>query len=55
MIFGKKSLHVIIPLYFFEGSRYTEPVQNYESDENLDCIYKITAPDQDWLNPIADG
>ena len=42
MIFGKKSLHVIILLDPVEGSRYIEPVRNYEeSDDDLDQIYKI--------------
>ncbi len=43
MIFEMKSLHVIIPLDPTEGSRYMGPVCDYESDENLDCIYKIIA------------
>lgn len=55
MIFEKKLMRVIIPLDLVEGSRYTEPVRDYESDDNLDCIYKITTRDQDWVNPTADG
>lgn len=43
MIFENKSLCVIIPLDPAEGSRYTELVHDYESDDDLDCIYKITA------------
>jgi len=46
MIFEKKSLRIIIPLDPVEGPRYTEPVRDYESDDDLDCIYKITARDQ---------
>jgi len=42
MTFEKKSLHVIIPLDLVEGSRYTELVRDYESDDDLDYIYKIT-------------
>ena len=42
-IFKKKSLHVVIPLDPVEGLRYTELVNDYESDDDLDCIYKITA------------
>jgi len=42
MIFEKKSLHVVIPLEPAEGSRYKEPVFYYESDDDLDSIYKIT-------------
>ena len=25
-----------------EGARYTEPVYDDDSDDDLDCIYKIT-------------
>ena len=55
MIFEKKSLRVIVPLDPAEGSRYTEPVRDYESDDDLDYIYKITVRDQDWVNPTVDG
>lgn len=55
MIFEKKSLHVIIRLDPAEGSRYTEPVCDYESDDDLDCIYKITMRYQDKVNPTVDG
>ena len=43
MIFEKNSLCVFIPLDPLEGSRYTKPVHDYESDNDLDCIYKINA------------
>ena len=43
MIFEKKSLHIVVPLDPAEGSRYKEPVRDYESDDDLNCIYKITA------------
>ena len=55
MIFEKKSLCVIIPLDPIEGWHYTELVDDYESDDDLDCIYMITVQDQDWVNPTADG
>ena len=55
MIFNKKSLCVIIPLDATEGSRYTEPVCDYGSDDDLDYIYKITLWEQDWVNPSVDG
>jgi len=42
MIFEKKSLCVVVPLDPAEGLRYIEPVCDYESDDDLDCIYKIT-------------
>lgn len=38
MIFEKKSQRVIIPLDPIEGSRYTKPVHDYESDDDLDYI-----------------
>ena len=45
MIFEKKSLCVVVPLDPAEGPSYTEPVRGYESDDNLDQIYKITVWD----------
>ena len=42
MIFEKNSLHVVIPFDPGKGSRYIEPVHDYESDEDLDCIFSIT-------------
>lgn len=43
MIFEKKSLRIIVPLDPAEGARYTELVHDDDSDDDLDCIYKITA------------
>ena len=43
MIFEKKSLCEVVPLDPAEGARYTEPVRDDDSDDDLDCIYKITA------------
>ena len=42
MIFEKKSLRVVVPLDPAEGARYTEPVRDDDSDDDIDCIYKIT-------------
>ena len=47
MIFERKSLHVVVPLDPVEGSRYIEPMRDYDSDDDLDCIYKIIAWEQD--------
>lgn len=55
MIFENKSLRVIVPLDLAKVSRYTEPVRDYESNEDLDCIYKITTRDQDLVILTADG
>lgn len=38
-----------------EGSCYTELVHDYDSDDDLECIYKITTWEKDWVNPAADG
>lgn len=42
MIF-EKSLCILILLYPTEGSCYTKPMYDYERDDDLDYIYKITA------------
>ncbi len=55
MIFEKKLLCIIVPLDLVEGLHYTEQVHDYESDDDLDCIYKITTQNQDWVNPTVDG
>lgn len=48
MLFERKSLRVVEPLDFAEGSHYSEPVRDYEeSEDELDQIYKIIAQDQD--------
>lgn len=46
MIFEKKSLCVIIPLDPTEGLHYPTLVYDYESNDDLDFIYKITTQDQ---------
>ena len=56
MIFEQKLLCIIVPLDLAEGSCYTDPVYDYESDDDFECmIYNITARDQDWVNPTMDG
>jgi len=55
MIFEKKSLHMVIPLDLVEGTHCTEPVRDEGSDDEMDCIYKITARNQDWVNLTAEG
>lgn len=47
MIFEKKSLRVIVPLYPAEGARYTEPMHEDYSEYDLYCIYKINMREQD--------
>ena len=36
MIFENKTLHVVVLLDPVEGPRYTKPVQDYESDDDMD-------------------
>lgn len=40
--FEIKSLFVVVPLDPAEGPRYTEPVRDNKSDDDLDHVYKIT-------------
>lgn len=55
MIFEKMSLRVVVPLDPAEGSHYMEPVCDYESNNDLECIYKIPVWEKDWVNPTTDG
>lgn len=55
MIFEKKSLCIVVPLDLAKGSHYMEPVCDYDSDNDLDYIYKITTQERDRVNPIGDG
>ena len=32
-----------------------ELVRNYDIDDDLDCIYKITTREKDYVNPTMDG
>ena len=52
MVFESKGTHVIVPLDPVEGARYTEPIH---TKEELDHIYKITAQDEDRVNPTDEG
>jgi len=53
MIFEKNSLCVVVPLDPVEWARYTKLIADDESDDELDCIYQITARDQDRVNPTT--
>jgi len=46
MIFEKKSLRIVAPLDPTKGACYIEPVCDDDSDDELDCIYKLTTQDQ---------
>ena len=51
----KKSLHVVVPLDPAKGVLYTEPIHDDDSDDDLDCIYKIKIWEEDRVNPSVDG
>ena len=55
MIFEKKPPRVVVPLDPTEGSCYTEPVHDYERDNDLDCLYKIIVQEKYWVNPTTNG
>ena len=52
MVFENNDTHVIVPLDPAEGARYIEPA--YEEEE-IDHIYKLTARDEDRVNPTTEG
>ncbi len=54
MTFEGKGLRVIVPLDPLQGERYTEPLKDEDQDV-LDHIYNITANEEDYVNPTAEG
>ena len=52
MVFESEGTRVVVPLDPAKGERYTEPVHE---EEEVDHIYKLTARDEDWINPTAGG
>jgi hypothetical protein len=55
MAFKGDGLRVIAPLDPDEGQRYTEPIREEHWAYELENIYKLTARQQDYINPTADG
>lgn len=45
MIFEKKFIRVVVPLYPTKGPCYDIPVHDYENDDDSDQNYKITMQD----------
>lgn len=45
MIYEKNSLHEVVLLDPTEGVRYTKPLRDDDSDDELDCIYQIKVQD----------
>ena len=52
MVFENEGTRVIVPLDLAEGEWYIEPVRK---EEDVDHIYKLTAREEDWITPTADG
>ena len=52
MVFKNNGARVIVPLDPAKGEWYTEPVHD---EEDVDHIYKFTARDEDWINPMTEG
>jgi hypothetical protein len=55
MTFEKDGVRVIAPLDPNEGPRYTEPIREEDHAFELENIFKLTARQQDYINPIVDG
>ena len=45
MTFEKNSLRIVVPLDPAEGVRYTKLVREDDNDDEMECIYQITAQD----------
>jgi hypothetical protein len=55
MTFEGDGLRVIAPLDPDEGPRYIEPIREEDRAYELENIYKLTARQQDYINPTTDG
>jgi hypothetical protein len=55
MAFKGNGLKVTAPLDPNEGHRYTEPIKEEDRAYELENIYKLTARQQDNINPTTDG
>jgi hypothetical protein len=55
MTFERYGLRFISPLDPDEGQRYIEPIREEDHTHELENIYKLTARQQDYINPTTDG
>lgn len=55
MVFEKNELRVIVPLDPTKGEWYTKLKHDYYEDDDVEHIYTLTAQNEDWINPTADG
>ena len=54
MTFEGKYLRVIVPLDPSQGKRYIEQLRDEDQDD-LEHIYNITAKEEDYVDPTAEG
>ena len=55
MTFEDVQIQVIAPLDPFQGPRYIEPIRAEEEARNMDSLYQMTANQNDYINPTAEG
>jgi hypothetical protein len=55
MTFKGNGLKFITPLDPDEVRRYTEPIREEDRAYELENIYKLSARQQDYINPTSDG
>lgn len=55
MTFEDNKIRVIAPLDPEDGPRYIEPIREEDESKELENIYKVTARQQDYINPTVDG
>lgn len=55
MVFEKNGVRVVVPLDPYEGVWYTKLIHEDYENENIDHIYKLTAQNEDWINPTTNG
>ena len=53
--FEYEEMRVVSPIDPLEGKRYVEPVYNEGQGDYLDQIYNVTAMQEDYINPAANG
>ena len=55
MTFEDAQIRVIAPLDPYQGPRYIEPIRAEEEAHNIDSLYQMTANQNDYINPTAEG
>lgn len=48
-------MRVIVTLDPLDGVRYTDPLREEYSVDEIDNIFQITTKEEEWINPTADG